>query len=205
MPISYVGQNSGAGSSIAVPAHVAGDFLIGFAFRDGNTTAPSLPGDWNNGHTAGANSCSVRAGWKRATSNAEVSGTWTNASAMAILVYSGLHPVFPIDPAYANDAGASGVSVLFDTIADPLQEDGSSWFIGMIGHRSTNTILQFPPNDMVNRASFVDATCEIAVHDTDGGLTAWPISNNIGVGGTTAGWISIVFELRAAQRLVLCS
>ena len=38
--------------------------LIVFAYRDGNTTPPTLPGDWTNIASSGASSSSSRVGYR---------------------------------------------------------------------------------------------------------------------------------------------
>jgi len=48
MSLTRVGSAKGV-TSATLPTHQAGDLIIGFAYRDGSTTAPTIPGTpvWN--------------------------------------------------------------------------------------------------------------------------------------------------------------
>lgn len=76
----------------AMPAHITGDLILVQAFRSGSTTAPTRPAGYVDASYAGtesANTASIVSGSKVAQSNAEATGTWTNATWIAIVVLRG--------------------------------------------------------------------------------------------------------------------
>ena len=191
---TYVGSATGT-TSATLPTHQAGDIIFGWAFRDGNTTAPTLPAGWTAIANSGANTCSGRIAYKIALSGAETSGTWTNATSVVFMVY---RPAANKQLRVGGNGTSSGSSttVTYNTVT-MTNATGSSWVSGFAGHRSVNTSLQTPPTGMVNRATVVDATDEAAGHDTNGGVTSWT-STNVSVGGTASGWISYTVEITEA-------
>lgn len=181
-------------TSVAFGAHQAGDFLVAYAFRDGSTSAPTIPAGWIQAGAAGASTCWGGLFFKIAASSGETSGTWTSASRLSVVCYRpggtkglGIGAV--------STAGASSTSVSYPALALAIQ-DGSSWVGGAAGHRSTNTGIENAPTGMTNvaAASGVDGTAEIAFHDTDDGVAAWS-EQSVNVGGTSSGWRSHTFEI----------
>lgn len=193
MTISFVGQATGT-TSATLPAHIPGDLIIAFAFVDGSNTAATLPGGWTNISNDGANTCAGRIAWKKAASSSETSGTWTSATSVVFLVYRGNYSL-SVGNSATNTASSTTVNYPALTLTDA---DGSSWVVGVAGHRSTNTALETPPTGMTNRATAVDATDEVAGHDTNGGVTSW-VSRNVTAGGTASGYRSYVIEVVEAS------
>lgn len=194
--ITPVGGGQGVDSA-ALDAHEAGDIIIAFAYRDGNTTPPTNPDSalWTDIGANGGNTNSSRLAWRRATGPGTVSGTWTNATSVGFRIYRGCKAEgSPIGD--VNNGGAASTTVSYPALT--LQAaDGTSWVIAAAGHRSVNTSLENPPTGMVNRLTLVDATDEIAMHDTNGGVGAWS-NQNVSVGGTSSGWRSWTIELLSA-------
>ena len=189
--VSFVAASSGAGTSITIPVHQIGDLLVIFAYRDGNNTAPSPPAGWINiGTAGGANTNSSRLAYRVATATNDPSGTWTNATALVVHIYHGQNLVTPIG--VNADTGASGTTVTYPALT--LNIGGASWVAGFAGHRSINTTLETPPVGMVNRTDFVDATDEVAGHDTNIGVSSWS-ATNVSVGGTNSGWRARTLEI----------
>lgn len=191
MPISYIGQATGT-TSATLPTHQAGDLIIGFAFRDGSNTAPSLPAGWTNIRSDGLNTCSGRLAYKIAASSSETSGTWTSATSVVFLVYRGA----AIGANGSNTASSTTVNYPALTLN---VTSGSSWIVGFAGHRSVDTNLQNAPTGMTNRATSVDATDEVAGHDTNGGVSSWS-STNVSAGGTASGYRSYVLEITSTDQ-----
>jgi len=192
MAIEYIGSASGV-SSAGLPAHQAGDLLLAFAYRDGNNNTPSQPAGWTAVSSAGgANSNSARLAYKFAASDAETSGSWTNATSLIVHIYRGVASV-------GAEAFATGSSTTV-TYPDLLLEvgDASSWVAAFAGHRSTNTALETEPAGLFIRESVLDSTDEACGFDTNGGVSQWS-AQQVSVGGTASGWFSRVVELRALQ------
>lgn len=186
MSITRIGSAVGT-TSATLPAHQVGDLILIFAYRDGNATAPSLPAGYISISNTGANSNSLRIGYKFATSTSETSGTWTSATSVIAVVYRGA------SIGASAVGGTSSTTVNYPTVS-LLRTNNTSWVVGGAGHRSVDTNVQNPPTGMSNVNSVLDATDELGVHDTNGTVSSWS-STNVSVGGTTLGWRSAVVEL----------
>lgn len=187
MSIQYIGSATGV-TSATLPAHQAGDLILAFAFRDGSTTAPTLPSGWTNIRNNGANTCSGRVAYRVATASGTTSETWTNATSVVFLIYRNINQNSPIGN--TDSATASSVTVNYPALS--VSQD--SWVVGFAGHRSANVNL-IAPTGMTNRAYVQDATDEAAGHDTNGSVASWS-STNTSVGGTSSGWRSYVVEIK---------
>ena len=189
---TVIGSSGGAGTTITIPTHRAGDLILIFAYRDGSATAPSLPSGYTNLQNGGANTNSSRVGYKIALSSGETSGTWTNATHLIVYVIRNFDNINPVNTTATRTSG-SGTTVTYGTLSPLKDQDGRSLVIGFAGHRSVDTNLQNAPTNMANRVTFVDATSEIAAHDAY--LKDWQ-STNVSVAGTSSGWETIVVEVR---------
>lgn len=196
MAISYIGGQVGV-NTLTIPSHQAGDLIIGFGYRDGNNTAPTLPSGWTIiGSASGGNQNSSVLAYKIANGSAETFGTWTNATSVLCHVYRGAAGV-----GGQNSAGAQSSIVTYPALTMQVT-DGSSWVAAFAGHRSVNTNLQVPPSGMVLRTPVLDATDEAAGFDTDGGVSSWS-STTVSIGGTSSGWRSRVVELLELRQLTM--
>ena len=194
MAISFVGAATGT-TSATLPAHAAGDVLLAFAHRDGNTTAPSLPAGWTDLGSGGANVNSSRIGYKVAASSGEASGTWTNATGLVILVYRGCAAGDPIGDVVGT--GSSSLIISYPALTMQVA-DGSSWVVGVAGHRSNDTTgFGTAPSGMTNRSYVQDATATLIGNDTAGGVSSWS-AQTVTATGTSGGWRSWSVELLAA-------
>lgn len=89
--IQFVSGGGSDADTVTIPAHQAGDMIIIVAGRYNAATAPSLPAGWteiiSDTVSAGGLNYGYRIGYKFAVSGSETSGTWTNATRMAVAVY----------------------------------------------------------------------------------------------------------------------
>jgi hypothetical protein len=196
--ISFVGSAGGI-NSVTMPTHQAGDLIIAFAYRDGNTTAPSLPVGWSNPDVVGAgvtnsgNTQSARIGYKFAASSSETSGTWTNATGLVIHVYRGVSQRSPFQLATWVNA-ASSLSMTYGPLDAIIRNDSTTWVVAFAGHRSQNAAVNTAPSGLTNRTDYSDATNHVAGHDTNAATnTASTYSNT--VSGTANGYITCVLDL----------
>lgn len=193
MAISFIDATT-AVNNPSFPTHQAGDIILAFAYRDGNNTAPTLPSGWTEIGATGGNTNSSRIAWRRATTSSETSDAWTNATQVIYLCYRGcLASGNPIGGFTGGGAQSTTVSYPAVTMTDA---GGSSWVVGVAGHRSTNTSLENAPTGMTQRLTQVDATDEVAAFDTNGGVTSWS-AQSVSVGGSSSGWRSWTIELLA--------
>lgn len=190
--ITFIGQATASGTTANIPAHNVGDLLVAFAYRDGNTSAPSLATGWTNiSSSSGSNSNGSRLAYRIATGSDPGAG-WSNATEIIVQVYRGQS---------ASPIGVNGVQsnngdpVIYSALTLSVT-NGTSWVIGFAGHRSTNTNLQNPPTGMTQRATLVDGTAEVSGHDTSGGVSSWTVKN-VTVGGGSSGWMTRTLEIKS--------
>lgn len=200
--IVRVGAAGAEAATITIPTrHIAGDIMIIFAFRDGSTTNPTIPAGWTTiTNTTDGTLCSVSMGWKVATSAAETSGTWTNATALLVGVYRNQESLSLVSPFGTISASANTTSPSTYGAVSTMKGE-TSWLIAFQGHRSTDTTtLTNPPTSMTNVASNLGATCGMAMFDTNGPYNGTNYaSNTVAPGGTASGWQTVVLELRPTQ------
>jgi hypothetical protein len=189
--ISRVGSATGV-TSCTVPTHAVGDLILIFAFRDGSTTAPTLPAGFTSLTTKAGTTCSARVGYKFATATNDASGTWTNATEVVCHVYTGTNST-PNLLNFNSNAGTTNAAN-FPAFTG-FAKNAASWIVGFIGHRSIDQNLDTAvPATMTNVASVVDATASAASHDTNGPVSSWS-STNVTLTGTASGWVSIPVEV----------
>lgn len=170
MSLSRVGGSSAAATSIAIPAHVAGDLIVIWAYRDGNTTPPTKPTAsgtvpaWVtvDGPT-GANANSAICAYFLATGTTETSGTWTNATGMSVEVWRGAD-VNPLG-GHAQSGGSvgSGGNLAVPAIT-PTDPTGNSIFLLFAGWQ-TVTAWSTAPAGYTQRSN-VATECEALTKDT---------------------------------------
>lgn len=200
MAISFIGAVSANATSLTPPAHEAGDLLVCFAFRNGSTTAATLPSGWTNIANNGANTCSGRIAYRIATSSSTTCTGWTNASGLVLHVYRGAAGVGAFGTSTASSASMTYPSFTAQSNA------GDSWIAGFGGHRSTNlTGIATPPTFMTNRTSLIGANGSYTGHDSNTNASGWNTSYSVSVGGTASGWRTYTLQILNARPAVLTS
>jgi len=195
VPIEYQGEATGTNTA-TLPAHQAGDLILCFAYRDGNNTAPTVPGGvgWSTvGSAAGGNTNSSVLVRKVAAGSSETVGTFTNATSVVCLVYRGVNQSSPVGG--QADTGAQSSTITYPALTMTVTDD-TSWVAGFAGHRSANVTIETAPSGMTNRTSVSDATDEAAGHDTNGGVSSWSAQTS-SVNGTSSGWRARTVEIVA--------
>lgn len=187
--IAKSGSCTGTTSCTISTGVAAGDIVFAFAFRDGNNTAPTIPAGvgWNTiSNAAGSNSNGAAWVWREATSGSEASGTFTGATSLVMVSFSGAS-ISAIGGAPGSAEG-SGTTVTYPDADTFTTGDGTSGVIACCGHRSANTSTESsaPPilstlGDAVEDGTDV-AACWYAV-----GLSSYA-GENVAVGGTSSGW-----------------
>lgn len=185
--ISRISAHSAQANSVAITTPTAGDLIIVFSHRDGSTTAPTLATGYTNVASAGANTNAARLAYKYSDGTETTSGTWTNATSVAVGVYRGVDPHYPIG-AWAAGGGAS-TSLSFTGITLWAQ-DNSSWVAGFAGHRTATNVGTNAPSGMASRSSATD----VAIFDTGGTTSTW--TTQTASVSANSGWRTYVVELR---------
>lgn len=190
MAITRIGSAAGAGNTLTMPAHQAGDLLLMFAYRDGSTTPPVLRDGWTNVLNGGTATNSCRIAYKIAESSSEIADSWGTASSLICVVYRADGTI-----GVGASARSSSASTTISYPALTLNNtDGTSWVVGFGGHRSIDTAVETPPTGMVNLVSVLDGTDEAAGHDTNGPVSSWSLQT-VSVGGTSSGWNGATVEI----------
>lgn len=191
--ITLVGTATGT-TTVTVPAHLPGDLILCFAYRN-TTGTPTLPVGFSSPATANetGTTSSGRVGFKTATSTSDTSGTWTNATAMVCHVYrppSGY--TLQLGTIAWNKSTTATVNYPAITLADPTS--GNSWCVGFAGTSNTSQTIATAPAGMTNESHETASATQAAGHDTEGGVTSWA-STNVTTTGTAGDSISCVVEI----------
>lgn len=179
---------SAEAATLTLPTHATGDLILMYAFRDGNVTAPTIPGGWTQlTATSGTLSSAVLA-YKVAASNAETSGTWTNATALSCVVKSGWY----VGVASAN----SGVSATVGYPALTLRNtDGTSKVVAFGAHRSPIGTMATAPTGMAVSNNLEGFSQDVASFETTSGVTSWS-SQNVVTNEESLGYLTAAVEIR---------
>jgi hypothetical protein len=188
--IRPISRASAEATTVAAPAHAAGQLMLAFAFCESAATIPTVPAGqgWNVVRSNAANTCGAILVYKICQSAAEGIGTFTSANEIIVEVYENAVAVGPSAAASASSATVNYPALsLFNT-------DGKSWVVGFAGHRSQNASMNVAPAGMTVRSNIEGALADAASFDTNGGVTTWP-STNVVTTETASGYVSITAEL----------
>lgn len=191
MTISFVGSASAEATSLTLPAHQKGDLLIVAAAAQGNTLI-TIPSGWNRLHyraDSGITNRALSVAYKIATSSAEASGTWTNATLIACTVYRD-----SVDYITLGGMRFSGQSNGTTLLYGPLPSSGDTaglitpdqWVIA-VGMTGSNALAaETAPTGFTNRVNIAGtSTAELAMHDTNAAVSSVG-SLSVSLGGSAA-------------------
>lgn len=193
-----VGFAAAAGTTLAMPAHQAGDLIVAWAYQGtSNTNTIPLPAGYTataGQSGAGANSQSSRLAYKVATSNAEPFGEWTNAEEVAVHVVRGFDPTRPI----GGTSTMTGVAdVTFPEITLEVT-DGTSMVLAFAGWRTSSGNLGAATfSGLTQRTNVANgAISRSTSYDTNGGVAAFPTTSSNQATGFR--YRTVAIEVRAA-------
>ncbi len=209
MALSRVGGSSAAATSIAIPAHVAGDLIVIWAYRDGNTTPPSVPAAGGTVPTfttidgpTGANACSAICAWAVAAGTTDTSGTWTNATGISVEVWRGAAAA-PIG-GHAQSGGniASGANISIPAVTQ-RETGGGGVLLGFVGWQ-TVTAWNAAPTGYTQQSQVATEVEVLSKNSTttDGAFNVTGTAS--GTGGTRTQQIELIPDLgnRVSQEAV---
>lgn len=187
MTVSYVGASSAEATSVTLPSHQAGDLIVMWALRYGSTLGPTIPSGWNYrflSQRAGTlASLSVAIAYKIATSSAETSGTWTNATHLLAGVYRDDADYIVLGtptyrrantttPAYNGKLAATTVNNGEGIL--PTMAVSSGWLLGLILTHLNTAGIDTPPTGMTHRHMLTGASQgRLALADTDAAVSSF--------------------------------
>lgn len=138
MAIARTQNGNAAATSATLTSCTAGDIIVVFAYDSAGTTIPTLPAGFTDIVNTAGTQQAARLGYKRAVGGETSTGTWTNATNVCWLVYSGcLASGSPFGTTPILTAGNS-TTPSFAAVT-LVVTDGSSIFLGFVGHKVSNT------------------------------------------------------------------
>lgn len=200
MAISFVSTASAAANTVTMPSHVAGDMIVAFAFRDGNTAPPTVPAGWIMQYVPGGGTdCSVALAFKFAASGSETTGTWTNATGISVAVYrKGSAETWTTPVVLAN----FGVSATIDYSssyyfgAGPSRSEANTevWYMRFGGHRTATDLLGSTPAGWTARGG---TNTETRVMDSGGPSSLLPddVGDEMQTVNASSGWYTFNIRL----------
>lgn len=209
MSLSRVGGSSAAATSIAIPAHQAGDIILIWAFRDGSTTPPTVPtaGGTVPSFTtidgpAGANTCAAVCAYAVAAGTTDTSGTWTNATGMSVEVWRGQSsdPIGGHAQSGGSVASGGNIAIPAITLTDPT---GNSVILAFAGWRTVTAWNAAPAG--YTQQSQVATECEALTKDSTTSDGTFNVSGTAsGTGGTRTQQVELIADLgnRVTQEAV---
>lgn len=209
MALSRVGGSSAAANSIAIPAHQAGDLIVVWAYRDGNTTPPTVPAAGGTvpsftviDNPTGANTNSAVCAYAVAAGTTDTSGTWTNATGMSVEVWRGAGS--PPIGGHAQSGGsvASGGNIAIPAIT-LTDNSGSSTILAFAGWQTVTAWNAAPTG--YTQQSQVATECEALSKNSTTADGAFNVSGTASAtGGTRTQQVEIIadFGNRVSQQAV---
>ena len=132
--ITLVGSSIVPGDSATLPAFAGGDVAVVFAYRSGSITPPDLPAGWTDiVSDDGADPNSRRIGYRTLDGTETTSGTWTNATGVAVIVLRGQDADVTVGA--RASVGAPGSTMMTPALSG-IDPGGHSWVIAFGGATS---------------------------------------------------------------------
>jgi len=104
MAITYVGAATAGTTNVNLPAGWAvGDVAIVFALRSNDTSNIGTPSGWiSNNNFIGNSSMSARLGYRVLQSGDTSTGTWSSATGIGVVIFTGTDTTQPINAAFTD-------------------------------------------------------------------------------------------------------
>lgn len=186
--IEFVGGDGADANTVTIPAHQAGDMIIIVAGRYNAAIAPSLPAGWveilSDTVSAGLN-LGYRVGYKFATSGSETSGTWTDATRMAVSVYRNAVSIGNIATSKAATSRITWPALSLDSPPGLV--------LGFAAH-GTAAGSGSPPAGYTFRGIAPSSTARAIIMDTDGLVPGVSLAMSPSITNTT--WLTSTVELK---------
>lgn len=201
-PISRIGSASALGTTIPIPAgHAPGDLILIIAYRASNVPA-TVPAAFNTvtALTSGTNTISTAVGWRIATSSSEVSGTWTNASSLSVIVLRNTHQSSPMGASVLTTF-KTVTSITYTALAASQQFSKDSWIIaGCISSVAQSAAI--PAATLLTYRSGNGNSTGPLIADSNGVLASSPVGTQTQSSGSTQ---LFKLEIKAKQRVAVCT
>lgn len=173
-----------------------GDLLIAWVSRDGSVTTPTMPSGWESIVAGGASSLGYRMAYKVATEEVESTGTWTNATSIAVSQFRP-GPGYTLEVGnYSSGVNSSGTNALYPALT-LTDQTGYSWVLCGYAHRSPDiTPSNATAGGLTVRGFVQDGVDTLAVH-TASKVSTFP-ATTVTYTGTSASRRYIAVEIKAS-------
>lgn len=173
--------------------YAVGDSIFILAFNHSGSTVPTLPAGWSSVSSVSTGTWAMNIGHKKAVSTSDTSGTWTNATDISYVIYTGTATI-----AYSNVGGQAGTSSTIaysgiGTFGNPSHD----WVICFAAASSNaGNMTAAPPTSTSIVTGNAGAAFEICIFDTNGPVSSY--SFNTKTLGASVTWMTKTVELVAA-------
>lgn len=189
MAISSISSAAAVATTVAMPTQATGDLILATVWRNGSTTAPTIPAGWTAVKTQTGTTCWGGVYKKIAASGSETTGTWTSANSVLIDVYRGASDVG------VSTSGTGSTTTITYPAATLTVTDGTSWVFRSSGNKTaTNTITNVPTGYTARGGTA--GTNGIRGCDTNGGTGTSPTSGTQAI-SPTAVFVAFTVEILA--------
>lgn len=198
MSLSFVGAADAAAATVNLPAFTAGDLAIVFAFRDGSTTAPTLPAGWtgiDTGSTgSGGTAGSHRTGYRVLVGGDTTTGAWTNATDIAVMIVRGQHASAPIDQSSAN--GGATNQLAYAAASAFIDQGGDAWVLGFGASRTATDVSSKAVTGWTTRSTGTNTAIGYHTHE---GVQSQALANYAATVNAATTWRTSSIVVRAAH------
>ena len=156
-PLAFIADAQAAAATVNLPSGwQPGDLAVAYAYRNGSTAPPTVPAGWTSiTATTGANTNSRAIGWRVLQAGDTSTGTWTNATDIAVAIMRGQATV----PIGAFASGGTNTTTLTMPALTLTKTDGSSWLLLFAGSKATNANTVTYPNSIDEGSSDSALNC----------------------------------------------
>jgi hypothetical protein len=174
--ITLQGSADSAATSITLPTHAVNDTILILAYRDGSSSALTIPSDFVVVHQSAVGGAGyLVAAFKVAKTTSETSGTWTNASHLIAMVFRGDANSL-VFPEFLSTQSATSATVTFAAqTAGALRTNAEDIaLVGLVAQRnSTNDLTQAIGAMTSIRSGGNGSTYQVAASWDDARTTIW--------------------------------
>jgi hypothetical protein len=188
--ISHIAADCTGTSSCTTTGNATGDTEVAIACRDGSATAPTTATGWTSMGTGtingtGSADSACRAACKVTTGTNEASNTFTNATAVQIMVYRGqatgttatcATAVWGTPSFFTSTVNTTTTTETFNSITASTP---GSWVVGMGYAPAATAGMGTAPTGMTNRVACASCTSSTSGggHDTNGIVASFSSAN----------------------------
>lgn len=199
MAITLVGSASAASNTVTMPAHQVGDMIVTFVYNGASTTVPTATADSTGTWATTGTSCAGRVVYNIADTNSEVAGTWTNATAITVMIYrKAATDTWTAPVVYTSNGTGTTVtyaeSSYYGPYFRPRWNNTESWMLRFAGHSAATDLASTTPSGWTARAG----VSGIRSMDS-GGVVSTKSSTSIGDNtqtvNTSGNWITMTVQV----------